>query len=68
MNNFYQVKVIGNCNSAKWLEKEINDFLGTIPLELIDIKYQNWNENHQEMPPGQEIYSAMIIYKEILAP
>ena len=68
MNNFYQVKVIGNCTSAKCLEKEINDFFGTIPLELIDIKYQNWNENHQEMAPGHEIHSAMIIYKEILTP
>lgn len=68
MNNFYQVKVIGNCDSAKWLEKEINDFFGTIPLELIDIKYQNWCANGPGALEGQDIFSAMIIYKEILTP
>lgn len=66
MNNFYQVKVIGNIDSPEWLEAEINAFLDSNTIELIDIKYQNWGESHPDMMPGQDIFSAMIIYKEIL--
>jgi len=68
MNEYYQVKVIGNADSPKWLESEINNFLDGKQMKLIDIKYQNWCANGPGALEGQDIFSAMIIYKEVLLP
>ena len=59
----YQVKVFSNYEDGGLMEMDINQFLSENNIRIVDIKYQNWNDNHPEMVPGNEIFSVMITYR-----
>lgn len=60
----YQVKIFDSYSEGRFIQNDINEWLENNEIQIVDVKYQNWNENHPETVSGYQIFSAMIIYKE----
>lgn len=60
----YQVKIFANYDNPRPMQNDINEWLENNEIHLVDVKYQNWGESHPDLMPGQDIFSAMIIYRE----
>lgn len=61
----YQVKIFASYDNPIPMQVDINEWLGNNEIHLVDVKYQNWCANGPGALEGQDIFSAMIIYKEV---
>lgn len=60
----YQVKIFASYDNPRHMQNDVNEWLENDEVELVDVKYQNWCANGPGALEGQDIFSAMIIFKE----